>query len=70
MTFSGGPLTGVIGTCAAVAGSGLLLGGIAAGVVGVLLAWTPEELEYQVRKAGYWGAAFTLLVLAAEQLMR
>jgi hypothetical protein len=68
VTFADGPLTGVLASCAAIAGAGLVLGGIAAGMIGVLRSWESTTLDFRVRKAGYWGAMFALLALVVEEL--
>lgn len=66
MTFSSGPLTPFLMACATAAGAGIVLGGLAAGVVGLLLSWDREELDFRVRKGGYWGGMLGLVALGTD----
>ena len=43
-----------------------MLGGLAAGVVGLLLSWDREELDFRVRKGGYWGGMLGLVALGVD----
>jgi hypothetical protein len=67
MTLSTGPLTSLLMTGAAVAGSGTVLGGLAAGVLGVLKGHAPERVDIRVRHAGYQGGVMGLFALVLDQ---
>ncbi|MEX1141518.1 MAG: hypothetical protein WEB79_04320 [Thermoleophilaceae bacterium] len=66
MTFSNGPLTGLLTACASAAAAGIVLGGLAAGFIGVLLSWGREDLDFRVRRAGFWGGAIGLAALLVD----
>jgi hypothetical protein len=59
-------MTSLLATCAAAAGSGTLLSGLAAGLVGTLRRWGPELLDLRVREAGYVGGLFGLGLFALD----
>ncbi len=65
MDLAGGHLTNVLTTSAAAAGAGIVLGGLVAGLTGIVFSSDREELDFKVRKAGYIGGAagFTALLL-------
>jgi hypothetical protein len=67
MLFSYGPLTGILSACAGAAGTGILLGGLLAGVIGTVFVWEREHLDYQVRRSGYWGGVLGLGALILDQ---
>jgi hypothetical protein len=67
--LSTGPLTSLLASCAAAAGSGTLLGGLAAGLIGVLRSRESDDLDVRVRRAGYYGGALGLSLLVIDQLI-
>jgi len=67
VSFSDGPLTGFLAALAGAAGTGMVLGGLVVGLTGTLLSWSRDDLDFQVRRAGYWGGAFGLGALLVEK---
>ncbi|HEX5763335.1 MAG TPA: hypothetical protein VFY04_09470 [Solirubrobacterales bacterium] len=59
-----GPLTDLTQSVAAAVGAGMLLGGFAAGLIGIVRAWPRRQFDRRVLGIGYLGgAAATLLVI-------
>ncbi|HEX8689038.1 MAG TPA: hypothetical protein VF729_02220 [Solirubrobacterales bacterium] len=65
-----GPLTTLIEGGAAAVGAGILLGGFATGLVGLVLAWPRRKFEWQVLKGGYAGGAAGALLMIADITFR
>lgn len=70
VTSSSGPLTPFLTACATAAGAGIVLGGLAAGVAGLLRSWDGEKLDSRVRKGSYWGGVLGLTLLAFDYAVR
>lgn len=69
MQLSTGPLTSLLTSCAAAAGSGSVLGGLAVGLFGTLRGWDPGELDLRVRRLGYYGGGLGLVALAFDKMI-
>lgn len=69
MPFANGPLTSILAAFAGAAGTGIVLGGVAAGVLGMLASWDREGFDFKVRAAGYWGGVIGLGVLLFERIV-
>jgi len=46
-----------------------LLGGLVVGVAGMVLGWSREGIDLQVREGGYWGGIIGLGALSADHLI-
>jgi hypothetical protein len=68
MKCEASPVTALLEASATAVGVGMVLGGFAAGLVGVLIGRPRDVLEGQVLKAGYFFAAFCLVMRWAEIL--
>lgn len=62
-----GPITDFVVTCATVVGAGILLGGFAAGLVGLLHSWERDDFDFQVRRFGYLGGILGLIGLLFDR---
>ena len=62
MEFEDSSITAFLEACATAVGVGMVLGGFAAGLVGVLRNTPRDVLELRVLKVGYLFAAVCLLV--------
>jgi hypothetical protein len=61
-------LTSFLAACASAAGAGIVLGGLIVGVAGMVLGWSREGIDFQVREGGYWGGVIGLGALFADHL--
>lgn len=66
MEFEASPMTAFLEASATAVGVGMVLGGFAAGLAGVLTSRPRGELEHQALKAGYFFAACCLIMRWAE----
>jgi hypothetical protein len=69
MQLSFGPITSILTSCAAVAGAGIVLGGLVAGLVDAFRRRPERRIDSRVRDAGYVGGAMSLVALAIEQTL-
>ncbi len=68
MTFESGPFSALLEASATAVGVGMVLGGFAAGLVGVLVGRPQDVLERQVLKTGYFFASLCLVMRWADIL--
>lgn len=66
MEFEDSPITAFLEASATAVGVGMVLGGFAAGLMGVLRGRPQAELEFHVVRVGYLFAAFCLFVRMAD----
>ncbi len=62
MEFEASPITAFLEASATAASVGMVLGGFAAGIVGVLASMPRDRLEHGALKTGYVFAALCLVV--------
>lgn len=65
-----GPLTTLMEGAAAAVGAGILLGGFATGVAGLVLAWPRREFDARVLKDGYIGGLLGVAMMIADITFR
>lgn len=68
MEFEAGPITAFVEACATAIGVGMVLGGFAAGLVGVLRGTARETLELRALVVGYAFAASCLVARLVDVL--
>jgi len=64
--FEASPITAFLEASATAVGVGMVLGGFATGLVGVLCGTSRDVLELQVLKVGYLFAALCLVIRLAD----
>jgi hypothetical protein len=64
--FEAGPITVFLEASATAVGVGMVLGGFAVGLAGVLMGVPRDHLEHGALKAGYIVAAFCLVMRWAD----
>jgi len=69
MLFGAGPLTSHLASLATAIGAGVLVGGFAAGVAGLVVGSDEKGDGRAVRTGGYWGGLSALLLLAVDLLL-
>jgi hypothetical protein len=65
-----GPLTPLLEGAAAAVGAGILLGGFATGVAGLMLAWPRRDFEGRVLRDGYIGGLLGVVVVIVDLVLR
>jgi hypothetical protein len=63
-----GPLTDILENTAAAVAAGMLLGGFATGLMGLVQAWPRRAIDHGVMQFGYYGGAGGLAILAVDMM--
>ncbi len=65
-----GPITALMESAAGAVGAGIILGALAAGLLGLALGWPRRKLETRIPRDGYVGGAVGVLAMLADITLR